>query len=290
MIKKKLKKSFHKNWLNQLDLAEKKQDRIWFNYLYKEHNKVIEKFMRTRNDIDPEGEFKFKDLENMYKNLYTDIGMRMGKWYLKTFEKYIKKQIPDYEILWSAKFAYMGERTALLRIEGVANTQKKQAFRYMSKLVRDPEFQALNERQAEKILRKKAKHISIVDAKRIVRTESVNAANYATNQSAIDIFGMDNLQKEWIATLDDRVRDSHLAASGQIKNMNEPFRVGGEDLDRPGDASGSAKNVINCRCTSAPFPKEVPAERGRSLIDDLIIAGSTAILVNELTENEVTEN
>jgi hypothetical protein len=290
MIKKKLKKSFHKNWLNQLDLAEKKQDRIWFNYLYKEHNKVIEKFMRTRTDIDPEGDFKLKDLENMYKNLYTDIGMRMGKWYLKTFEKYIKKQIPDYEILWSAKFAYMGERTALLRIEGVANTQKKQAFRYMSKLVRDPEFQALNERQAEKILRKKAKHISIIDAKRIVRTESVNAANYATNQSAIDIFGMDNLQKEWIATLDDRVRDSHLAASGQIKNMNEPFRVGGEDLDRPGDASGSAKNVINCRCTSAPFPKEVPAERGRSLIDDLIIAGSTAIVVNELTENEVTEN
>jgi len=285
MIKKKLKTSFHKNWLHQLDLAEKRQDRIWFNYLYKEQNKVIDKFMVSRNDIDPQGQFKLKDLENMYINLYTNIGMTMGKWYLKTFKNYIKKQNPDYEILWSAKFAYMGEKTSLLRIEGIANTQKKQAFGYMSKLVRDPEFQALNERQAEKILRKKAKHISIVDAKRIVRTESVNAANYATNQSAIDIFGVDNLQKEWIATPDDRVRASHIAASGQIRNMSEPFRVGGEDLDRPGDSSGSAKNVINCRCTSAPFPKEVPGERGRSLIDDLIIGGSAAILINEVTEN-----
>ena len=80
MIKKKLKNSFHKNWLYQLDLAEKRQDRIWFNYLYKEQNKVIDKFMVSRNDIDPQGQFKLKELENMYINLYTNIGMTMGKW------------------------------------------------------------------------------------------------------------------------------------------------------------------------------------------------------------------
>ena len=53
----------------------------------------------------------------------------------------------------------------------------------------DPDFQSMNEVQAGRILRKKFKDMSISNAKRIVRTESVNAANYATNQSATDVFG-----------------------------------------------------------------------------------------------------
>jgi len=31
--------------------------------------------------------------------------------------------------------------------------------------------------------------------------------------------------------------------------MDEPFIIGGESLDYPGDPSGSAANVINCRCS-----------------------------------------
>jgi hypothetical protein len=30
--------------------------------------------------------------------------------------------------------------------------------------------------------------------------------------------------------------------------MDEPFEVDGELLDYPGDPTGSAANVINCRC------------------------------------------
>jgi len=30
--------------------------------------------------------------------------------------------------------------------------------------------------------------------------------------------------------------------------MDQPFIVDGESLDYPGDPSGSAANVINCRC------------------------------------------
>jgi len=46
---------------------------------------------------------------------------------------------------------------------------------------------------------------------------------------------------------------SHFHAAGQIVPINQPFIVGGEQLDIPGDVSlgASLKNVINCRCSAA---------------------------------------
>ena len=64
------------------------------------------------------------------------------------------------------------------------------------------------------------------------------------------------LQKEWIAARDERVRSAHAVANGQIVDFEDKFLVGGEYLDRAGDPRGSAANVINCRCSIAPFPKK----------------------------------
>jgi len=151
----------------------------------------------------------------------------------------------------------------------------------------DTEFQSMNEVQAGRILRKKFKDMSVVNAKRIVRTESVNAANYATNQSATDVFGKENLQKEWIATFDNRTRIDHIQANGQVVDMDKKFMVGGEELSYPGDSSGSAANVINCRCTNAPFPKEETLnERQGGVVNSLVAAGSVAIITDALQENE----
>lgn len=56
--------------------------------------------------------------------------------------------------------------------------------------------------------------------------------------------------KVWIATPDNRVRDWHLSMDGQEVDINEPFIDGhGEELDYPGDPSGSPKTVYNCRCS-----------------------------------------
>ena len=86
-------------------------------------------------------------------------------------------------------------------------------------------------------------------AERIFRTElnrvfSVGAYDKLTAVSAI----IPDVQKQWLSTGDNRTRDSHLAAHGQVQDYDKPFNVGGEDLDYPLDPSGSAKNVINCRC------------------------------------------
>jgi len=83
----------------------------------------------------------------------------------------------------------------------------------------------------------------------IARTETIRASNAGTTEQ-MKVWGV--RQHEWLATKDDRVRDDHLAADGQVVNVGEPFDVGGEALEYPGDPSGSPENTINCRCTTIP--------------------------------------
>jgi HK97 family phage portal protein len=84
----------------------------------------------------------------------------------------------------------------------------------------------------------------------IARTETTPAYNFgavaAWDQSEV----VDS--KEWLTAGDEVVRDAHADAEGQIVPLDQPFTVGGEALDFPGDPSGSAENVINCRCTVLP--------------------------------------
>ena len=55
--------------------------------------------------------------------------------------------------------------------------------------------------------------------------------------------------KEWVSVDDNRTREAHHHADGQVVPLDEPFIVDGEELMYPGDINGSASNVINCRCT-----------------------------------------
>jgi uncharacterized protein with gpF-like domain len=51
--------------------------------------------------------------------------------------------------------------------------------------------------------------------------------------------------KQWDATLDGATRESHTAVDGEIRELDKPFSNG---LMFPGDPSGGAAEVINCRC------------------------------------------
>lgn len=86
-------------------------------------------------------------------------------------------------------------------------------------------------------------------AETIVRTETNRAFSVATQsqmQKSLEEFP--GLQKAWMSTGDFRTRNAHLSAHGQVVGVNEPFKVGGEELQYPRDPAGSAKNTINCRC------------------------------------------
>lgn len=86
------------------------------------------------------------------------------------------------------------------------------------------------------------------NAIRIARTEGHRIQNEAAldGQHVAKKKGAD-IVKQWDATLDSRTRPEHREADGQIREIDEPFDVGGEKMQAPG-VGGSAKNVCNCRC------------------------------------------
>lgn len=85
---------------------------------------------------------------------------------------------------------------------------------------------------------------------RIARTEVMGSSNFGTwsahKQSGVVQW------RQWINTPDGATRDEHAAMVGDVAivGIDMPFIVGGEPLMYPGDQSGSAWNVISCRCTT----------------------------------------
>jgi hypothetical protein len=84
----------------------------------------------------------------------------------------------------------------------------------------------------------------------IARTEVNMAANAGVQSwgSVLSDAGF-TTTKVWYAMDDARTRPTHREADGQEVGLDEPFNVGGYDLDFPGDPNGPAEEVVNCRCT-----------------------------------------
>lgn len=89
-------------------------------------------------------------------------------------------------------------------------------------------------------------NIGFNNAVRIARTEghriqcqsTMDACHKAKDRGA-------DVVKMWDSTLDAKTRDSHAKVDGEIKELDEKFSNG---LMFPGDPSGGAAEVVNCRC------------------------------------------
>lgn len=84
-------------------------------------------------------------------------------------------------------------------------------------------------------------------AQRIAHTEAHTALERGAYEAA-DSLGV-RITKAWWSREDSVVRPDHARAHGQVREINQPFLVGGELLLYPGVATASAKQRVNCRCT-----------------------------------------
>lgn len=268
-------KAVKDTWQNaferNLDNAERASVRDFTNYYKTETNKAIG-VMLQKNSItehDLLGVFTLDGFGKLYEGLYERIGMTFANWYAKNFDKYITKGVSanQFQEPWRASFRNQGILVGAQRVTLVQNTAKATLIKVYRQLANDPVFASEGEVVKAKMLRQQFDRYSKYQAERLVRTEATNAANYATMQSAQDIFPGADMQKEWISASDERTRAAHREANGQIVDFNKPFIVKGEELMRPGDPRGSASNVVNCRCSMAPFPKEAAQTIG--LIEDI---------------------
>ena len=81
--------------------------------------------------------------------------------------------------------------------------------------------------------------IARTEGHRVQENATMDAAKAAMDKGA-------NQLKQWDSALDERVRPAHREADGQLRELDEPFTVMGEQIQKPGE--GSAANCINCRC------------------------------------------
>lgn len=82
---------------------------------------------------------------------------------------------------------------------------------------------------------------------RIARTEIIGASNAGTYEGMKQA-GVEN--KEWLATKDDKTRETHQDLDGTVVPMDDSFiSSDGSKLDFPGDPEADPSEIINCRCT-----------------------------------------
>jgi uncharacterized protein with gpF-like domain len=137
---------------------------------------------------------------------------------------------------------YIGQEAIRQRITSITNTTRQQVIN----AVAIGYSQGLGQDGVASFILDRVPEFSLYRGRMIARTETHGAANFGATEAARET-GLP-LRKEWIAAQDERTRQSHADADGQIVGQDETFDVGGSRLEYPGDPSGPAEEVINCRC------------------------------------------
>lgn len=87
-------------------------------------------------------------------------------------------------------------------------------------------------------------------ARLIAQTETTRAYGAGTLAAGMEQSRVTGrlLRKRWDTESDTKVRASHRAVDGQLRQLWEPFDVDGFPMQFPGDPIAPADEVCNCRC------------------------------------------
>lgn len=95
------------------------------------------------------------------------------------------------------------------------------------------------------------------------------------------------IQKQWIATLDDRTRDTHQRLDGQTVPVSESFHVntknGAEKIRYPGDPNADPALVYNCRCTMKSVFSVLGNQKGQRRAYKVVNGIRQSYIVNGMT-------
>jgi hypothetical protein len=194
-----------------------------------------------RKPIDPE----------IMKEVYTELYMQVGDSFARSTFSGLKSMPyteTKEEPAWIAQLQKLIDYDLRDRLRGLNETTRKKVDDIVQKALENGEnTQQIKERIMGVRGLGSLNGTTPARAETISNTEIVTASNAGSLIGAIST-GL-NFDKQWLTTLDGGARDSHKDANQQRVGKSEPFRVGGADLQFPGDPNAPAEEVINCRCT-----------------------------------------
>lgn len=252
-------KRIHKQFLRRQKVYENRYARLLLAVLAKQYNRSA---MDYANGGDGLRVISAEDYETVYEKIYTTcmVAEAQNAWnmYVKPLGGEQKDIIDDLTNflsqgldesglikLWRRLSSDYIQVSIMTRLREVADTTRKAIRKVIEKGIQE----GLGAEQISKNIRKESKgEINKNRSRLIARTEVVNAMNKGKRLSVLS----SNLlwDKKWIATADDRTRmpHAHMNREGYFP-LEQAYFVNGESLMYPGDPSGSAGNVCNCRCS-----------------------------------------
>ena len=192
--------------------------------------------------IDALRQFDHK-LVKAYQDIYARVGGDFAEQNynrLKRAPYYHRKDVRDDGI---RSFTFYIQQNRYPLIQTIQDTMKSYVQNVISR--------GVDEGLGVDAIRRQITQTDLMDwqINRIVRTEVTCASNLG------DMYGAKatgyQVEKEWIAAMQERTRNSHAIADGMTVPISEPFTLdNGDQLDFPGDNSygASAESVVNCRC------------------------------------------
>lgn len=225
------------------------------NFLYEKHAK--------------EGKLSQSELSkyNRLTNLEKNIGKHLEEAYniqIRITDKKIKDSYEgafyynifnlEREIKLSIEFGLLKREAVKAVVEGPHKWKNiaKKNIRLTNAKIRNQIMQGVIQgKDVTQITKGISKEMNIAASKacRIVRTET----HRVQNQGSLDSFIVAAekgiiIQKVWVATLDERTRNSHRIMDGQIVDVCEEFVMPNNIKALAPGLSGSASDDINCRC------------------------------------------
>jgi hypothetical protein len=200
-----------------------------------------------------------KAIKKTIQKLHLALGVKMAQISQKVVKRSVKGVYVPLEVKSETTdlFAYVIlqylERKGLSETSAeITNTTKEQIRRFMIQSAEK------NYTLPETIALLRTSDLTAYRAEMIARTETGRAANIGSMVGATST-GLVTM-KEWIAAQDNRTRRvprdqfDHYHMDGKTVEMDEYFEVNSkkgykEAMLHPCDPSGSAGDVINCRCT-----------------------------------------
>ncbi len=186
------------------------------------------------------------DIQNDHERRLVAIMTPYAKASFKVFgarvQKLVEKKATDEEM---DEFAneYI-RQNVMYRMSNVAKTT---AGRVSDAITEGRDAGLTQDEIADLIVEKTGGKIGESRAATIARTE-MHAASQAGGVAVAESLDIPGLQKEWVSMGDARVRDDHAEVDGTVVPLDDTFTVGDDELDHPGDPSGSPEETINCRC------------------------------------------
>lgn len=185
-----------------------------------------------------------KHIERIYAEQFVSVTEDLeGK--STPFENLVVKRDYFLPFFMSSMVEYIAQYAAS-QVVTIAQTQQSRLRDIILRNVEAGKSNAVIAKEIRALAPKLAKH----QAATIARTETHNAALSAIEDS-LKHKNIEVRRKQWVATLDERVRPSHEEVNGTTLPYDEPFEVGDSQMMRPGDDSLGAgpEEIINCRCS-----------------------------------------